>query len=153
MDAAMVVKVWEDGAAGRLKMERIKSYVEGRQVIPELLQRRIDGRAKTRIITNWTKYAATTHTGFMLSQPVSYSPTNGNGTEGLAELRAIYDRNRLNAVDLDHFRNAFLYGFSVEAIGYDGEAFRVVDSWPWNWMFVRDEIGEIQVAIHRVVLR
>jgi SPP1 family phage portal protein len=150
-----IAKIWDACRSNRAAMERTKSYFEGRQSIPELEQNRIDGRPKSKIITNWTKYVTIQHSGFLLSRRVSYSPIRATGSEvpeAYQALDSIYTSNNLAAIDESHFKNAFLYGFSVETHGFGDRGIEVVDSYPWNWAFVKDESNQIVTAIQRVVM-
>jgi SPP1 family phage portal protein len=149
VDAEKVLKIWEAGATIRDAMATTKAYFDGKQRNPALEGMRLDGRPKTKVLTNWVKYVARMHTGFLTGYPATYTHRDGSDSEPLTDYRNFYDSENLGAADSEHFRNALLYGYSAEILSFDGLRVRVQTTWPWDWTFVADERLDIVQAIHR----
>lgn len=148
----VIKNLWQDQMMARHRMAETRSYYKGEQKIPELLMRRIDGRMKSVVRTNWTAYVADRHTGFLLTHPVAYSAVDGQESQGLKDYLSWYRTANLATQDLEHFRNALLYGFSVEPIGFNGQRVVSRTTWPWDWCLVLNEDMEVEIAIHRQVM-
>jgi SPP1 family phage portal protein len=148
-NAKEVVEIWEAGIGVRQRMQLIKSYHDGRQKIRELLEKRLDGKSKSSVLTNWVKYVGRMHTGFLTKHPVTYSMRDGKESQALSDYLAFYDSENLSALDGEHFRNALLYGYSVEVHWFSDGRPRVQSTWPWDWTFVTDEWLQVKTAIHR----
>lgn len=150
-----VVQIWSDWQWRRDQMEKIRLYFQGKNRIPELETLRLDGREKSKVKTNWTKYAAGLHTGFLTSHPAVYGvPEGSQGGEpqALSEFRAFARQAGTAAADSENFRCALLYGFSAEPMWFDGDRQRVRTTWPWDWALVEDEDSNLKAAVRRVVL-
>lgn len=156
MDGAEVLRIWKRGDARRARMASIRAYYDGKQIVEELKKKRIDGREKSKANTNWTRYAASLHTGFLTSIPVGYAlreaSTDGKTPEVISDWTDTYQANGLAAADSEHFRTAFLYGHSVEAHSFDGEQVNVRTSWPWEWELVYDRSERLVLAIRKETL-
>lgn len=141
-------------AEDRTQKEKIRKHFEGKSIPQELYRRRIDGREKSKNITNWTKYVANLHVGFATSNDVNYT-LNGlrQDDPGLSNFEEVSQLNNLAALDSDHYRFAFLYGYSVETYSFDGITVKVTITNPNNWSFVKNENGDIVEAIYGVLLK
>lgn len=149
MDEKTLLKIWEAGASIRGKMALTKSYFEGKQRVQALEGLRLDGRSRSKVLTNWVKYVSKMHTGFLTSYPATYTHRDGSDSDALTNFRDFYDVENLPAADSEHLQNALLYGFSAEVLSFEEKRIRVQTTWPWDWVFVTDELLRIQQAIHR----
>ena len=149
MDASDVLKIWEAGTLVRERMCRVKLYYDGEVKLRELEEKRLDGRAKSKVLTNWTKYASRLHAGLMTGHAATYSHRDGAESKALAAYQDFADRENLAAADSEHYRNAFLYGYSAEIHSFEAGQARVQTTWPWDWVFVTNERGEIVKGLHR----
>jgi SPP1 family phage portal protein len=149
MDTADVLKLWEAGADVRDRMAKVKTYYDGEVKLRELYEKRLDGRDKSRVLRNWTKYAARLHAGFMTGTPVAYSHRDGADSDDLKAFQNFVDQESLAATDTEHYRNALLYGYSVEIHAFEDGRPRVATTWPWDWVFVANERGEVVKGLHR----
>lgn len=141
--------IWDAGAASRAAMARAEHYYKGTQTIGELGVLRIDGRRKTSLTTNWTRYATMLHTGFLVGHPVAYI----NGDEsGLDELKRVSKVNNIPAADSLHMANAMRHGYSVELHTFDGSDIRTEAHNPQNWQIIDDEKGHPVAAIYHIVI-
>ncbi len=152
MEASQVSKLWESGEASRGWYTKLRAYQRGKQTIPELLKRRLDGRMKSIVKTNWVKYAQRMHTGFLTSNEVNYTVPGVASSPGIDELRSVYEANRLHALDTSHFANALLFGRSIEVHSFDGQQIKISKTNPENWVLCHDDSGEIVGGLYRAVL-
>lgn len=146
-----ILLIWQKGSADRLAMDRARSFYEGTNLVPELQQVRSDGRPKTHVRTNWTKYTVDQHTGFVTTKPVQYS-TSLDDNSGIQYLYGLVNANDLDTLDTEHFANCLLYGQSVELHGFDGDRVTITQTVPYNWVFVDDAFGKTVAAIYKVDL-
>jgi hypothetical protein len=150
--------VWDQDASRRAARARRRAYFQGRERIQELLEKRIDGRQKSRAITNWTKYAAKLHAGFLASERPNYTLTDpmAGGDAGAEALRAWEEEYRdksLALMDRRHVEQALLYGFSIEVQTWNpkgGTEYWIGD--PLEWALVEDAMGVLRGAVSRVEL-
>lgn len=147
-----VVKAWEFGTGERQAMATRRAYYDGKQHIKELDQLRVDGRRKSKVFTNWVRYAAKMHSGFLLSRSVSYVDDNGADTEATARLKTAYRLNGLAAQDKRLLNDAITYGRGVEIIWWDGANHRFQRTEPDAWRFVYGYDGAMKAAIYRSVI-
>lgn len=152
LDAREAKLIWEADGPARLERERRALYFQGRELIRELELLRIDGRAKTRNITNWTKYAARLHAGFLASEAPNYTLSDPSGDKGpLTEWQAEYRDKNLLLADRQHALNAILYGFSIEVQTWSRE--RGTEFWvgdPLQWALVEDPMDRVVAAVSRL---
>lgn len=135
-----------------------RRYYKGAESIAELNTTRIDGRDKSIIRTNWTKYAARQHVGFLLRERPSYiSRVEGDGTEtadaALKDYMDLYDRLRLHRADTRLFCEAFLYGRAYEVLGFDGGEATSTLRPAWEWIGVFDDEERLEIAVHTASLK
>lgn len=152
MDAHDILALWESGATTRSWHARLRDYQRGKQTIPELLKRRIDGRMKSIVKTNWVRYVQRMHTGFLTSLAPNYTVPGVADNPAIQELRRIYEANRLDALDSAHFGSAMLLGRSVEVHSFDGSQIRIARTHPENWVLVEDDHGRVVGGLYRSVL-
>lgn len=152
LDARDAKLIWESDHLARAERQRRWEYFLGQEHIRELLLRRIDGREKTRNITNWVRYAARLHAGFLASEAPNYTLSDASADKrALMAWQAEYrDRNLLLA-DRQHALNAILYGHSIEVQTWSearGTEFWVGD--PLQWALVEDSMGDVVAGVARV---
>jgi len=144
---------WREHEGEVKHLARRYSYFKGQQSIAELEGPRIDGRVKTKAITNWVKYVVQTHVGFLLSNDLNYMTSEGESEAGVDELARIYRLNALPSKDAQLLSDAILYGKGVEVMSYDGTEIRFSRGNPANWAVIEDEMGNIVYAIHKFIIK
>lgn len=156
LNAEGIQALWKNTEGDRqLQLSRL-AYYQGRENIAELNELRIDGRTKSKIRTNWVRYAVRQHAGFLLGERVSYvhhDQDKATGDAAMAALMRAYDIDHWGRADYRLMVQAMLYKYGVEVLRFDGANVRshILPSYEWALSFDDDE--RLIVALHRAVLK
>jgi SPP1 family phage portal protein len=148
----MIQGIYSSCSCARKEMQNAELYYEGRQIVPELAEVRADGRPKTQQKTNYTRYIVDNHVSFMLNKKPKYVLKTEVDDTSLSYFEEVFDYNNCGQLDLLNMRNVLLYGFSVEVHSFDGENIVISSTDSDDWAFVRNQNGEIVLAIYKVEL-
>ena len=146
-----IVQLWDSGSANRMLNGATSKYYKCVYDIPELGGIRSDGRAKSALRTNWTKYVVDQHVGFLTTNDIQYS-TNLDDASGIEYLYEIIQANGLNTIDTEHLHNCLLYGQSVEIHSYSDYGYEIVATKPNEWVFMMDARDKEVAALRKAVL-
>ena len=149
---ADILTIWNNSATDRTLQAERAEYYAGQQAICDETVERYDGQDRNLVVTNWVRYIVNKHVGFLTSKPIRYTAREGQEPEALVNLDAISRYNYLNAIDVEHLRNAILAEFGVEVHGFDGEQIEITGYPPHNWAFLEDADGNILAAVYCATL-
>lgn len=145
-------EIWKATDAHRAAMCKRRAYYDGQHAICGRNERHADGRKKAEVPTNFAGYIVDMYVGAMTSSDYQLSRI----TEDAQDTTAVYtDLSRdahLAAVDVENLRNALVCGYGLEVHEYVDGAPRVIAEAPENWALLRDENGDITIAITRFVM-
>lgn len=156
-----VLTIWENNDTRRTTQEKRQEYFDGDQDILDETDTRYDGNPRNKVVTNWIYYVVSKHVGFIMGIPPSLSLKEG-GVEikdeekqkkAISEYNDEGRKNDFNALDLELFEDAILYGDSVEVHSYtenDGITITTYD--PLNWAFLYDEGDNLLAAVYKTTL-
>jgi len=155
---AEIKDIWDNDADIRNGYIKRANYYSGQQAILDVADDRIDGRARSKVVTNFIEYGISKHVGFILYEPPELTPAPYiRGTEKQVEVEtALKNYDELsNALNLDrqrreHLENAILYGMSISLHSWsEDNGISTTVYTPINWGFMYDIDGQIVVAIYR----
>jgi len=155
---ADIKDIWNNDADIRNGYIKRAQYYSGQQAILDVADDRIDGRERSKVVTNFIEYGIAKHVGFILYEPPELTPAPYiRGTEKHTEVeKALKNYDELsNALNLDrqrreHLENAILYGMSVSLHSWsEDNGISTTVYTPINWGFMYDIDGQIVVAVYR----
>jgi len=147
-----VIKLWDSKQDRRNVQKGRVDYYNGIQaILEEAGTRKTDGETKNKVITNWIKYIVDSHVGFCMTNPVKYTLSKVDADQtALREFMKMVRDSGISALDMEHYLNCVLEGFSVEVHSFDGENIGIDIYGPQGWAFVYDQDGVMQGAILKV---
>lgn len=141
---------WGAFAGKRSKFDIIREYYEGRRFPDSQKVLRYDKHIKSKIPDGYTRYVTDFHTGYMTSNAVEYAGGADADAQAIDEYKNVLACNGSELLDAEHYRQAFLYGYSLELVYLDQNGnIRIEAGDPSRWAFVQDDFGIIQIAIRR----
>lgn len=151
--AQQIQEIWKENSAYRSTCAKAKSYYFGYQSISELsIPRRSDGLNKTKVLTNYCQYIANSHTSFALANDLKYHLKDTTNVAALDYFKTVRDKNNIDQLDEINYLNCILYGQSVEVHSFDGINQIIKVTNPYDWSFVKNELGDIVLGIYMVKL-
>lgn len=136
----------------RRRITELQARDAGRFIPLELGDVRIDGRTKSAVLSGWVSTIRGFWAGFLGSNDVQYAPLDENQTAALEALQQLYKERDLHQADSYHIGNSVLCGRSVEIVTMIGSDLFVEVTDPAAWSFVRNEDGELRVALMQCIV-
>lgn len=119
-------EIWNSGAEERVAMQRLRDYYDGIQKITGDTQFYTDGSPKSKVVSNFIKYAIDLYVGAMSDTynitALETDTPDGDEVvenEGPAAYREIGTDNDFDTVDVTVRRDAYLYGWGIETHEFD----------------------------------
>ena len=147
-----VLRLWDDGSALRSTQSDRADYYDGDQAILDEDEERSDGLTRNLVVTNWVRYIADQHVGFITAQPFNYTAPEGvekTEKEAVKGLTDLFQSLQIDGIDSTHLRQALLYGYSVEVHSYNDAGVQITEYDPREWVIVYDEMDQVRAGIHR----
>jgi len=145
---------WESQSKWRTAAAKRWNYYQGKHSILARSERYGTGHPKVNRVTNWIGYIVDQYVGGMTSIPWQVSALDENaGNDGPERYADLVRTNYLDAVNVEHVRTALIFGYSIEAHGFDADGgIRIGAEDPLNWALLWDSSDRLQGAIYRVIL-
>ena len=113
----MLRSVIREHFANTARLERLRAAYEGRNAILDRQKR--DGAPNNRLAHPYARYITTLATGYLIGQPVSYSPAEESET--LKQLQDVFRQGSEAAENTQLARDQSIYGKGVEFVHVDSD--------------------------------
>ena len=149
-----ILYVWDNNNPNRDYQATRFDYYNGDQaILSESKYRYSDGSSRTLVVTNWIKYIVDTHVGFALTRPIKVTMADSDADPAALDNYQKLRRDQgLDALDIEHYKNCLLAGYSVEVHSYDGVNITSAIYPPDDWSFLYDTTGDLLAAILKTVI-
>lgn len=145
--------IWDSKTQTRLDRQLYRNYYDGKQAILSESGVYVDGKAKSRIVTNFIADGIDGYVGALTS--TSWQVTSKEGSAkapGPAEYKRISDALYIESVDAEVLRGALIGGYGVEVHSFDKDVVITTGN-PLEWEPVYNAQGRILIgAIRRYEL-